>query len=107
MARGGGLTWQCTASRIKLNAGQTIEVYGEGEITRDFTYVDDVVEAIVKIVEKPPHSQTNDLRSMTSKAPSQIFNVGSGRPVSVNRLVSLLEDSLDKKAVMRFEASTC
>ena len=86
----------------KIESGQTIEVYGEGEITRDFTYVDDIVEAIIKIVEKPPHSQINNLRSMNSKTPSQIFNVGSGRPISVNRLVSLLEDSLDKKAVIRF-----
>jgi UDP-glucuronate 4-epimerase len=86
----------------KIDSGQTIEVYGKGEVARDFTYVDDVVEAIVKIVEKPPHSQTNDLRCMT-KAPSQIFNIGSGRPVSVNRLVSLLEDKLDKKAVIRFK----
>ena len=87
----------------KIDSGQTIEVYGKGEVARDFTYVDDVVEAIVKIVEKPPHSQINDLQSITSKAPSQIFNIGSGRPVSVNRLVSLLEDSLNKKAVIRFE----
>jgi len=87
----------------KIESGQTIEVYGKGEVSRDFTYVDDVVDAIFKIVEKPPHPQTNDLRSITSKAPSQIFNIGSGRPVSVNRLVSLLEDSLNKKAVIRFE----
>jgi UDP-glucuronate 4-epimerase len=87
----------------KIDSGQTIEVYGKGEVTRDFTYVDDVVEAILKIVEKPPHLQMSDIRSMTPKAPSQIFNVGSGRPISVNRLVSLLEDSLDKKAVIRFK----
>jgi len=87
----------------KIDSGQTIEVYGKGEVARDFTYVDDIVEAIIKIVEKPPHSQMSDPRSMTTKAPSQIFNVGSGRPISVNRLVSLLEDSLDKKAVIRFK----
>lgn len=87
----------------KIDSGQTIEVYGKGEVARDFTYVDDVVEAILKIAEKPPHLQISDIRSMTPKAPSQIFNVGSGRPISVNRLVNLLEDSLDKKAVIRFK----
>ena len=87
----------------KIESGQAIQVYGTGEVSRDFTYVDDVVEAILKIVEKPPHLQMSDIRSMTPKAPSQIFNVGSGRPISVNRLVSLLEDSLNKKAVIRFE----
>ena len=87
----------------KIESGQTIEVYGEGEITRDFTYVDDIVEAIMKVVKKPPKSQIQDHRGMTSNAPSQIFNIGSGRPVSVNRLVSLLENRLDKKAVIQFE----
>ena len=84
----------------KIASGQAIEVYGDGEIARDFTYVDDIVEAIIKMVEKPPDSRISESGSMATKAPSQIFNIGSGRPVSVNRLVSLIEDSLGKKAVI-------
>jgi UDP-glucuronate 4-epimerase len=87
----------------KIVSGQAIDVYGDGEITRDFTYVDDIVEAVIKMVEKPPDSQIGESGSMATKAPSQIFNIGSGRPVSVNRLVSLLEDSLGKKAVIQFK----
>jgi len=87
----------------KIVSGQAIEVYGDGEIARDFTYVDDIVEAIIKMVEKPPDSQISESGSMATKAPAQIFNIGSGRPVSVNRLVSLIEDSLGKKAVIQFK----
>ena len=87
----------------KIVSGQAIDVYGDGEISRDFTYVDDIVEAIIKMVEKPPESQIGESGSMATKAPSQIFNIGSGRPVSVNQLVSLIEESLDKKAVIQFK----
>jgi UDP-glucuronate 4-epimerase len=87
----------------KIETGQPIEVYGEGEVARDFTYVDDIVAVIIKIVEKPPHSRLDESGIISSKAPSQTFNVGSGRPVSVNQLVRILEESLDKKAVIEFK----
>jgi len=87
----------------KIETGQPIEVYGEGEVARDFTYVDDIVAVIIKIVEKPPHSRLDESGIISSKAPSQTFNVGSGKPVSVNQLVKILEESLDKKAVIEFK----
>ena len=87
----------------KIETGQPIEVYGKGEVVRDFTYVDDIVAVIIKIVDKPPHSRLDESGIISSKAPSQTFNVGSGKPVSVNQLVKILEESLDKKAVIEFK----
>ena len=87
----------------KIATGEPIEVYGDGEIARDFTYVDDIVEGIVKMLDKPPSSQPIEPGVTSSEVPFQLFNIGSGRPVSVNRLVSLIEDSLGKKAVIEFK----
>ena len=63
--------------------------------------VDDVVEAVVRFIKKPPKYQIIKPGNKQTKAPAQIFNVGNGKPVSVNTLVGLIEDSLGKKAVIR------
>ena len=87
----------------KIDSGQSIDVFGEGDVMRDFTYVDDVVEAIVRIIKKPPKYQIIEPGDKPTKAPAQIFNVGNGKPVSVSTLVGLIEDSLGKKAVIRYK----
>ena len=86
----------------QIDSGCSIDVYGEGEVMRDFTYVDDVVEAIVRVIKKPPTYQITKPDNKPTKAPAQIFNVGNGKPVSVNTLVGLIEESLGKKAVIRY-----
>lgn len=87
----------------QIDSGRSIDVYGEGEVMRDFTYVDDVVEAIIRVIKKPPKYQITKPDNKSTKAPAQIFNVGNGKPVSVNTLVGLIEDSLGKKAVIRYK----
>ena len=87
----------------QIDSGCSIDVYGEGEVMRDFTYVDDVVEAIIRVIKKPPKYQITKPDNKSIKAPAQIFNVGNGKPVSVNTLVGLIEDSLGKKAVIRYK----
>lgn len=87
----------------QIDSGRSIDVYGEGEVMRDFTYVDDVVEAIIRVIKKPPKYQITKPDNKSIKAPAQIFNVGNGKPVSVNTLVGLIEDSLGKKAVIRYK----
>jgi UDP-glucuronate 4-epimerase len=83
----------------KIESSQPIDVYGEGQVARDFTYVDDIVEAIIKIVDLPQDTELYN----SNKAPYQIFNVGSGCPVKVNQLVRFIEKSLNKKADIRFK----
>ena len=88
----------------KIESSQPIDVYGKGEVARDFTYVDDIVEAIIKIVDLPPDTEHYNSGVITSdKVPYQIFNVGSGCPVKVNQLVRFIEKSLNKKADIRFK----
>ena len=88
----------------KIESSKPIDVYGEGQVARDFTYVDDIVEAIIKIVDLPPDTELYNSGVITSdKVPYQIFNVGSGCPVKVNQLVRLIERSLNKKADIRFK----
>lgn len=72
--------------------GKPIEVYNHGHMQRDFTYVDDVVEGVVRVVEKPP--QTGDA------PPYRIYNIGNHEPVELKKVICLLEEKIGKKAVV-------
>ena len=84
--------------------GQPITLYGEGKLLRDFTYIDDVVDALVRVLENPPKSgyvgQTSPAKS---KVAYRIYNVGNDQPVEVNELVHLIEHALETTAVVRYE----
>ena len=83
-------------------ASEPIDLYGGGEMRRDFTYIDDVVEALVRAAFRPPPAAvqwTGDLA--TSPAPFRLYNVGNSRPQSVLDLIHLLEGMLGRKAVLR------
>jgi UDP-glucuronate 4-epimerase len=87
-------------------AGEPIEVFNNGEMERDFTYVDDVVEAMVRLCDRPP--QPNPVWSgdapdaATSNAPYRLYNVGNNAPVKLSRLIEIMEDIIGKAAVKRF-----
>ena len=70
---------------------------------RDFTYIDDVVEAVVRVIDHPPQGAPDwdGRQSGVSPAPARVYNVGNGDPVSVLDLVSALEQALGKKALIR------
>lgn len=79
-----------------------IDVFGDGLLQRDYTYVDDVVEAIVRLVDKPatpdPTWTGESPNAGTSNVPWRLYNVGNHTPVSVSRMIDLLEDACGKKA---------
>jgi UDP-glucuronate 4-epimerase len=86
--------------------GRPIDVYNGGKMKRDFTYVDDIVEAIVQLIGKPPASN-NDWDGFnpdpsSSFAPYRIFNVGNNQPVELLRFINIIEEKLGKKAIMNF-----
>jgi UDP-glucuronate 4-epimerase len=85
-----------------ISEGQPIRLFNRGEMRRDFTYVDDVVEAvgrvIAKIPEKTAQRPDDNLDPSTSSAPWRIYNIGNNRPVEVPRVVTLLEQELGRKA---------
>jgi UDP-glucuronate 4-epimerase len=85
-----------------IMAGRPIKLFNHGNMRRDFTYVDDVVEAVVRLVERAPAanpawpSQTPDPGS--SAAPWRIYNIGNNNPVEVLEVVRLLEQATGKHA---------
>ena len=76
-------------------AGQSIEVYNQGQSLRDFTFVDDAVESIVRLLAKLP---TVGPGPGSSSAPYRVFNVGNGQPVVLHEFISALESALGRSA---------
>ena len=89
-------------TRAILN-GDPIDLYNHGNMERDFTYIDDVVEAINRVIDHPPQGAADwdGRQSAVSPAPARVYNIGNGAPVSVIDLVSALEQALGKKAETR------
>lgn len=86
--------------------GQPIDVYGEGQMQRDFTYVDDIVDGLVAALDRPPaanpawNAQSPD--PSTSAAPWRILNLGAGQRVELMRYIEVLQDKLGRKADINF-----
>jgi len=82
--------------------GRAIDVFNNGDMKRDFTYVDDVVESVVRIMDivpKPdPAWSSNHPDPSSSPAPFRLYNVGNSEPVDLREVISLLEDALGMKA---------
>ena len=86
--------------------GEPINVFNNGDMVRDFTYIDDIVLGVVKVLDKPAvGAETFDPLNpdpAASDAPYRIFNIGNGNPVPLLDYISALEDSLEIKAVKKF-----
>ena len=84
-------------------AGRPIKLFNHGNMRRDFTYVDDVVEAVVRLIERVPSgdAQWSGERPdpATSRAPWRVYNIGNHTPVEVPEVVRLIEQALGKTAV--------
>ncbi|WP_269429690.1 NAD-dependent epimerase/dehydratase family protein [Methanococcoides methylutens] len=78
-----------------------IDIYNYGNMKGDFTYIDDIIGGLVKVIDKPPKSnQQWDGKypdPSSSKAPYEIYNIGNNNPVNLMNFVKVLEDSLGKK----------
>lgn len=87
-------------------SGEEIEVYGHGEMYRDFTYIDDIIEGVVRIIPKIPEKNSNwDATLMdpaSSSAPYRILNIGRGKPVKVVAFIEAIEMKLKKKAKRKY-----
>jgi UDP-glucuronate 4-epimerase len=84
-------------------AGEPIPVFNRGAMERDFTYIDDIVEAVVRVMDRvptgDPHWDGDTPDPGSSKAPYRLYNIGNHRPENLLRLIEVLEDCLGKKAV--------
>jgi UDP-glucuronate 4-epimerase len=83
--------------------GNPIKVYNNGNMRRDFTYIDDIVEGIVKLLNQPPEPDPNrNLDPSTSHAPYKIYNIGNNSPVRLLDFIQTLENLIGKKAKIEF-----
>ncbi len=84
--------------------GTPIKVFNNGQMVRDFTYIDDIVEGVVRVIDRPakpnPAWSGDHPDSATSYAPYRIFNIGNSSPVELLHYIHVLEDCLGKKATM-------
>ena len=83
-------------------SGQPIDVFNYGKMRRDFTYIDDIIEGVVRVIDNIPQPNPNWSPEApdpgTSKAPYKIYNIGNNQPVELMRFIEVLEDCLGKKA---------
>lgn len=83
--------------------GKPIDVYNHGKMRRDFTYVDDIVEAIVRLIPKSPEGNKawDGLKPdpAFSFAPYRLFNIGNNKPVELTRFIEVIEENLGRKAI--------
>jgi len=96
----------CCLFAQRILAGEPIDVYNQGKMQRDFTYIDDVVECVVRVTKRIPQSDPSwksDLPDEgSSTAPYRIYNIGNSQPVELMELVRLLEGELGRNAQIRF-----
>ncbi|EGY25193.1 short chain dehydrogenase family protein [Desulfovibrio sp. A2] len=83
--------------------GKPINVFNEGHMRRDFTYIDDIVEGVVRVTERTPQPNPewrgDAPDPSTSPAPYRIYNIGNNNAVELGRFIEILEDALGRKAV--------
>lgn len=76
----------------KILSNKEIYIYNQGNMERDFTYIDDIIDSIIKLIPKAPD------RNNKESAPYRIVNIGSGKPISLLSFVEILEKKLNRKA---------
>ena len=90
----------------KILSGEPIDVYGYGKMKRDFTYIDDIVEGIIRLIDKPPKGNKDwsgiKPNPSSSSAPWAIFNIGNNKPTELEYFISLIEKNLGKKAIKNY-----
>lgn len=72
-----------------------IDVYNQGDMQRDFTYIDDIVEGIVRLLVLPPENEVD-------KAPHKVYNIGNGNPVALMEFIRAIEKATGKQAVCNY-----
>ncbi|MGR5094955.1 NAD-dependent epimerase [Vibrio maritimus] len=83
--------------------GKAIDVYNHGDMYRDFTYIDDIVEGIVRVQDViPPKNEAKRDSPNVSDAPYSIYNIGNGSPVRLMDFINAIEDALGVEAKMNF-----
>ena len=89
----------------KILAGEPIDVFNHGRHTRDFTYVDDIVEGVMRTLDRVPDADATfdplQPSAASSLAPYRVYNIGNNQPVELARYIEVIEDCLGRKAEKR------
>ena len=89
----------------RILAGEPLQLFNRGRHRRDFTYIDDIVEGIVRVLDRPPQPRPDDAPhpGASPTAPYRVFNIGSDAPIDLRRYVELLEENLGRTAKIQLE----
>lgn len=96
--------------------GKPIDVYNHGQMQRDFTYIDDIIEGIMRVMVKPPQlnsdlpasnsvipaqagTQSSDTKITNAKAPYKLYNLGNNQPITLRHFITAIENACGKKAI--------
>ncbi len=78
-----------------IAAGRPITLYNQGKMRRDFTYIDDVVDGVMRALERPPAAKPGE-------PPHRLYNLGNNEPIELERFVEVLEAAMGAKAIIRY-----
>ncbi|MFM7732326.1 MAG: NAD-dependent epimerase [Cyanobium sp.] len=88
-------------------AGEPIQVFNQGRMQRDFTYIDDIVEGVIRCLDKPatadPAFDPLHPNPATAAAPHRLFNIGNAQPIALLRFIEMLEQALGREAIRDFQ----
>jgi UDP-glucuronate 4-epimerase len=82
-------------------AGQTLDIYNFGNMERDFTYIDDIVEGLVRVLDKAPNAPKLETSSISSP-PYRLYNIGNHKPVRLLQFIEIIEQALGQTAPKNF-----
>ena len=86
--------------------GRPIKIFNKGDMIRDFTYIDDIIESLVRVIKKPPAENPDfnkqEINPASSWAAHKIFNIGNSNPIPLMRFVDAIENKLGIKAIKEF-----
>jgi UDP-glucuronate 4-epimerase len=89
-----------------ISEGKPIQVFNQGNMRRDFTYIDDIVEGVIRVIDSPPAGKKDwsgkHPDPSCSKAPYKIYNIGNSSPIDLMDFIKAIENSLGKTAVKEY-----
>lgn len=87
-------------------AGEPIEVYNHGQMRRDFTYIDDIVDGVVKVLDQParpnPDWDSENPDPASSNAPYRVYNIGNHQPESLENFIAAIEQATGRQAIKKY-----
>jgi UDP-glucuronate 4-epimerase len=83
----------------KILNGDRIDVFNGGEMQRDFTYIDDIIEGVIRVMDKVPEPQKSKVT--TADAPYKVYNIGNNQPITLRRFITAIEKSCGQEAKER------